>query len=95
MMNIFETNELYLACYLKFNGVELQEIKPPEFNSDKCKFVFCKNPKITELLGKWYSPETDNIRELLEVNKDMRYQLRQVINANQVLPEGRRQRYAR
>ncbi len=87
MKETFITTELYLACYLKANGAEFRNVE--KGTADKCNFIFYQSDLATKLMNKWYSSETDNVRILLQVNTDLRYQLRQCINNIQT-PEWKR-----
>lgn len=73
---IFETTDLHLACYLKAEGVEFKQITC-DVNSDKCKFIFTRDENTMSLVSSWYSSETDYLRKLLQVNTELKYQLKQ------------------
>ena len=77
---MFETTELQLACYLKANKLKLKSIE--KTNSDKCKFIFQDKTKVMPFVEKWFSPETDFVRTLLQCDTELKFRLKQITYQN-------------
>lgn len=80
MKTLFETTELYLASYLKSQGVELHSIE--KGFSDKYKFIFIRKEDTMELVTDWYSEKTESFRAILQTNAELRFNLKTLANNN-------------